>query len=242
MDLFPIIDIHSHILPGVDDGARNMEMTREMLRLAWNQGIRAIIATPHYRAGQYGASADHIKKLTEEVQSEARKLDPDFRIYSGNELFYTEGSVDALNEGYALTLAGTSYVLVEFYPGVSANECIRAARKLGAACYTPVIAHAERYGCLRKQGVLEELKKAGALIQINGNSVSGAVFDSTARWVRRMAREGMIDFIGTDTHNLTTRKPDMKQAVSTLTRLVGQEGSREILWKNPGRLLENQYI
>lgn len=87
----PIIDVHSHILPGIDDGARRMWETRELIKQAYGQGIRTIIATPHYHRGKHYIDPDGILELARKVQREADQLFPDLNIYAGQELIYLTG-------------------------------------------------------------------------------------------------------------------------------------------------------
>lgn len=108
-----IIDIHAHILPGIDDGAKNWDESRKMLEKAYGEGIRHIIATPHYsRRGL----TPHIYELAERLQDKAREIAPDFGTGLGQETFFHEGLVENLKMGKALTLEGSRYVLVEFEP------------------------------------------------------------------------------------------------------------------------------
>ena len=238
-----MIDIHAHILPGVDDGAKDMETTRRMLSMAWEQGIQTIIATPHYYPGKTQISAEELRALIEEVQREAKRIAPELQILGGNEIYYTDSVVEELKEGKILTLADTSYVLTEFYPGVSFNECDRAVRRLVQAGYRPVIAHGERYACLRRKGLLEELTDAGALIQLNFESLGGSMFDPTLRWVKGHVKKGNIAFFGTDMHNIGNRSPKvLKKTLKVLRHMVGKEELEELLWESPMRLIDGEEV
>lgn len=236
-----IIDIHAHILPGIDDGAKNMEETYAMLQIAWKEGIRTIVATPHYNPSKAGGIAE-IRELMKAVQAEAWNIDPDFSICHGNELFYLDGIVEDLKGGKALTLAGTSYVLIEFYRGISMRECVRAVRKVTMACYTPVIAHAERYLCLRNEGALEDLIRSGALIQMNFDSLTGPFLDKNVKWCRKAVKSGFVHLLGTDMHNTGDRSPKVHKAVKWMLKDLGRERTEELLWKNPDKILEGQYL
>ena len=143
-----LIDIHAHILPGVDDGSRGMEESETMLSMAYRQGIRRIIATPHYsrRRGSGG-----LAELADRLNARAQAIYGDFEILPGHETYYYEGLAEALKSGQALTLAGSRYVLVEFDPGVSYRQLYQGVRKLIMARYVPVLAHVERYLCLRDE-------------------------------------------------------------------------------------------
>ena len=111
-----IYDMHSHILPGLDDGARDMEDTMETLQEAVRQKIRGIIATPHFHPGKFLTDSRQVLNVLKQVQEECRKLNLEIRLYPGHECYYYSGLVQALKTGEALPLAGSRYVLVEFSP------------------------------------------------------------------------------------------------------------------------------
>lgn len=238
----PIIDIHAHILPNIDDGSRSMEETKTMLALAWKQGIRTMIATPHYNPSKQGKTADKIKQAVSDVQKEASKIDECFQILCGNEVFYMEGVIEDLKNGKALTLAGTSYVLVEFGQNVSAQECYRAARSLTASRYIPIFAHVERYACMRREGVLDELIRLGVLMQMNFDSLNGPVWDRNAAWCKKTLKNGSIHFLGTDMHRSDWRKPQTDKTMAYLERQFGEEETRKLVWNNPEKIIKNQYL
>lgn len=165
-----IIDVHAHILPGVDDGARDMDEALKMLKCAASQGIRAVIATPHY-SRRRGVSG--LESLLDALQESIRKEYPDFVLYPGQETYYHKELAECLNQGKALTMAGSRYVLVEFDPGVSYEYLFRGIRSLLYAGYFPVLAHVERYGCLYREERFAELNDAGCVYQMNYNSLEG---------------------------------------------------------------------
>ena len=151
-----IIDVHTHILPGIDDGARDWDESRRMLETAYSQGIRHIVATPHY--SRRGLRPE-IYELSARLTEEAKKIAPDFKTGLGQETYYHEGLVENLKQGQALTLEGTRCVLVEFDPQEAYHSLYQAVRKMTMARYIPVIAHVERYFCLREAS--DELQQPG---------------------------------------------------------------------------------
>lgn len=134
-----------------------------MLRKAFEQGIRSIIATPHYFRRHYEPEVRQIYELVSAVQAEADTLTPGLRIYPGQEIMHFYEIEEFLLEKKVITLAGTRYVLIEFLPSVVYSRLELAMRRMIFAGYIPVLAHAERYFCLRKNGRLEELAAAGVL-------------------------------------------------------------------------------
>ena len=217
-----IIDMHAHILPGIDDGSRDWDESRRMLEESYRQGIRYILATPHYsRRGL----PSNLYELSERMKEEAQKIAPDFMPGLGQERYYHEGLVDHLRTGKALTLEESQYVLVEFDPLVPYEKMYQAIRKLTMARYIPIIAHVERYECLREGANLSELAQCDCRLQMNFSSLNGkGIWDKEVRWCRRQVMEGRIFCLGTDMHRMDYRKPDIEESFRWLVRHL--EGRR----------------
>ncbi|MDE7423383.1 MAG: hypothetical protein K2N51_06785 [Lachnospiraceae bacterium] len=231
-------DIHAHILPGVDDGAKDMETTKAMLHLAKKQGIHTIIATPHYRAGQYKLTAGQLEDLQKQVQREADKEGMDIKILLGNELYYSKDICSRLEDKKALTLAGTRYVLVEFSPDQSYTEIYQGMRELIQEGYVPILAHIERYDCLhrkKKRDKIQELIRLGVYMQMNVHSLH-------KRYCRKLVKDGYIHFLGSDSHNTKNRSPKMQEGLKQLGRMVTRKQMEKILIENPKCLRENKFI
>ena len=235
-----MIDVHSHILPGLDDGASGMEESLEMLRMAYQQGVRQIIATPHYSGRFRDASPGRVRKLCEEVQEAARQQGMKIRIYPGQEIMYTDEAADLLREGKILTLADSRYILVEFFPSVAWSALLQAVRTLMISGYVPVIAHAERYPCLREAGRVEELRRQGILLQLNYRSVGGSWHDRTTRWCRKMLKEKKADLLGTDMHNTEDRSPYTQSAVKWMEAHLTRLGMRKVMYGNALKMISDE--
>ena len=147
-DQLEMIDIHAHILPGIDDGARNWEETGHLLEAAWAQGVRHIIATPHFSRK---TDMEQLRQLKAGVRELAHRKGLELEISLGQELRYFEELPLYLEQGRALTLAESRYALVEFKPGDGFQTIRRAVRELVQSGFIPVLAHAERYLCFVKQ-------------------------------------------------------------------------------------------
>lgn len=233
-----IIDIHAHILPGVDDGAKSWDESRRMLEEAYGQGIRNIIATPHYsRRGM----TPHIYELADRLQDMARGIAPDLGIGLGQETFFHEGLVENLKTGKALTLEGSRYVLVEFEPGVPYEKLYQAVRKMTMSRYIPVIAHVERYICLRKKEHLDGLIHCDCRLQMNYDSLSGnGLWDRDVRWCRKQILEGKIHYLGTDMHGVDYRKPEIEACLGWLDRHLAEHELEALLKGNADRILQQR--
>lgn len=236
-------DIHAHILPSVDDGSGSMEETIKMLQIASEQNIGTIIATPHYIAGSNNTPSEQLMIVRDRVQAEADKLNLELKILLGNELYYSESIIDALNSKEALTLAGSRYVLVEFSVIEAYEKVFRAMGDLIRAGYAPILAHVERYICFHKREYLiGELIKLGCYIQMNSNSVVGSIFNSKAAINRKLINLGFVHFVGSDCHDEKVRIPNMLRAVKTLQKRTDESILNEIFLENPIKILENTYI
>lgn len=236
-------DIHCHILPGVDDGAGDMEETVRMLKLEYNDGVYNVIFTPHYVPGskmeKNAERAERIKKVFSSVQMECRRLFPDMKVYLGNELYHKNDMLRELDEKRANTLAGSRYILIEFPTTILYKELKRAIQNYLFGGYLPVLAHMERYGCLYNDfDRIAELKNIGCLLQMNTGNFLEVPFSANKRFCMRAVKEGYVDFLGTDSHDSRIRKPDMGRAVRCLERKVSRNVLDEILYKNPLKLLE----
>ncbi len=237
-----IFDIHCHILPEVDDGARNRESTARMLKLAGEEGIDAIVATPHFSCDTEAVSVQELKKKYYEVQRHWKRMGRQKELYLGNELYYSEGVVEALEQGLALTMNGTAYVLVEFAEYSAFSDIRRAIQKLLYAGYIPIIAHMERYEQLQKKERVLELVEMGAYIQSNTAAIMGEYGFGRKRFLLKLLREGLIHFVATDAHGTTQRKPQMRECIIYLEKKLGAKMAHEILEDNPKKMLSGRKI
>ena len=171
-----IIDTHSHILPGIDDGAGSWKEALCMLKTAQAQGIRRVIATPHW-GGPFGYTDPvQIRELCFTLQEKARRHNISVKIYQGQEVMYTEEAADRIANGEILTLADSRYVLAEFYQGIGYfGNFFGQYSALHSSGYSPIIAHAERYEALKDIGRLERTTKQGAYIQVEFQGDRGKV-------------------------------------------------------------------
>ena len=228
-------DIHTHILPGVDDGSDDMETTMEMLRQQKKQGVTKIIATTHYSLDKKRKTIEELEQLRKQVQKKIDEEELGIQLYLGHEIYYTHGVIGALERGEALTLANSRYVLVEFSTSVSFKTMFEGLRKMLQNGYLPILAHVERYECLYRHHSrerLEELKKQGIRMQVNGKSLQ------EARW-RKLVKSGYIQYIASDCHDSRRRKPNMQKGIKYLGRSISREKLEHILYENTKKIIDN---
>ncbi len=231
-----IIDVHAHVLPGIDDGARDMRESMKLLMMAASQGITGVIATPHYSRRKTTHGLD---QLAQELQNKIRKFYPDFFVRVGQETYYHDELISRLQAGTAFTLAESRYVLVEFDPSVSYEHLFQGIRRLAAAGYLPILAHVERYACLRQKGV-QELVSCECRLQMNYTSLAGSWLSSDVRWCRRQVEDGMIHLLGTDMHRLDYRPPQLEGALKWLENHISPEQMERLTYQNPVHIIKKE--
>ena len=237
------IDLHSHILPALDDGARDLNKTKEMLQTAYEEGLCEIIATPHFFASRKSASVEEIKETILRVKEAMEDWGFSMELYPGNEIYYRSEVAELLEEGKICTLADSRYVLVEFDPTTDYSYLRDGILKLDSYGYIPILAHTERYECLwEKKERLQRVKDHGGLLQVNASSFQGGMFDEMAKRARYIVKNDLLDFVGTDAHSNGKRSPRMKETASYLYKKSGEKRAEEILFINPKAVLQGQDI
>jgi protein-tyrosine phosphatase len=237
------IDVHSHILPQIDDGSKSMEQTLNMLKSAYDEGIRAIIATPHAHEGRGKISIAELEECVEKVRDAYKDILPDMRLYLGSEIYYSQKSIELLNEKRIPTLAGTRYVLVEFSPVADYRYIKNALNGFILEGYYPILAHVERYINIRKDiNYVGELINMGVYIQVNAVSINGEVGKVYRGFARKLLKCHYIHLIGTDSHSDGTRAPCIKKCSNYILKKHGEEYASELLTNNGGKVLLGEYI
>lgn len=237
------IDIHAHIIPGIDDGPKNNRESVEMLKAAYESGITSIIATPHYSKGFCDYSVEDVKKYCRALDKYAKaNISPTFHVYAGQEIFYNEKSLEMIKSGQVLPLADSQYILLEFEPGVAYQTLYQALREIAMSPYFPVLAHIERYRCLREQDRVDELHQLGVMLQMNYAHINGKVFDTDAKWCRKMLKQGLVDILSTDMHDTGERGVRMEQAFAWMKKNLDEEYLEELTSLNAKAILKQREI
>lgn len=236
----PVIDIHAHLIPGIDDGSLDMEMTMDMIRCEYRQGVRGILCTPHGEGLRFG---ERLEKGWKEIRRRCKELYPDLKLGLGCELYLFPGDakegIEGLDWGKYISLNGTRYVLIEFSQNGLPFETIKeSVLELKAAGWIPVIAHAERYYKSYK-GITDVrwLKEQGCRIQINAYSLAGESKKSTRDLARQMVKEKLVDFLGTDAHKMYHRPPKVANGIKALMEISDTEYATKIAYQNAENLL-----
>ncbi len=234
-----MVDMHCHILPGIDDGSDHMDRTIKMLEIAESEGIEFIIATPHYKNFQRSASPETILRLTERVQRISDEEGFAISIFPGNEIYYFEGVDRLLEKGHVLSLNQTNRVLVEFSPSETFQYIRNGLDSIANIGYVPVLAHVERYQSLvRNQSYVEELRHMDTEIQINAGSVTGRLGHEIQHFLLQLLDKHLVDYVGTDAHNTGSRAPVFQSCYQYLSRRLEEAYLEDIFYNNAMALVE----
>ena len=239
----PFVDIHCHIMPGVDDGARDEEMSLAMLRVAAAEGIEHVILTPHHKPGYRNVSAAGIVRRTKALQAlcDAEKIP--VALHTGCELYYYEEALPLIEAREIAPLAGSRYVLVEFYPAEPYTQIRNAVYALSGLDVRPVIAHVERYGEVVSDITrVRELHDMGCLLQVNALTITGHYGRGLRSFAKQALKEGLISFVATDAHRLSTRAPHLKEAYRYVTAKIGAAYAQKIFYDNAMCLIRHEDI
>lgn len=236
------IEMHCHILPGIDDGAEDMKQSLQMLHIAMEHEIVGAIVTPHGSARDASRErVEKIRRLCRIFRAHAEhRLDICFPVFPGQEILYSSEVRKCLDEGKLMTMADTSYVLLEFMPSTPYSMLYGAVREMRMGGYVPIMAHVERYNALREGDRLAELAEAGAKIQMNYSSVGGSIRSQTTRWCRKQLEEQWVDFLSTDMHDPVHRKPDTSSADRWMQKHLDEEYIRLLVQGNARAILEEK--
>lgn len=216
-----VTDFHSHILPGIDDGSKNLAQSMAMLRLEAEQGVGRVVATPHFYP-QYDTPERFINRRSraEQLLRQAMQEEPDLpELYVGAEVYYFPGisQSDAIS---SLTISGTRFLLIEMPPPPWTEAMYRELEDLAVKRgYTPIIAHVDRYiGRFRTFGIPEKLEKLPVFVQANADFF---LERATASMAMRMLKKEQIHLLGSDCHNVKDRKPNLGPALERIRQKLG---------------------
>ena len=236
------IDMHCHILPGIDDGSANPKETLTMLRMALKQDFVGMIVTPH--GSVQNASTERVEEsrsLIKKFRIQAyQRLGIRLPVFPGQEIMYSVDTRQLLKEGKLLTLADSRYILLEFMPGTPYSKIYSAVRQMQTTGYIPILAHVELYHVLHEEGRLDELIEAGARIQMNYSSVGGSWNNNTAQWCKKQLKNRCVHYLGTDMHNSGERSPETEHAEKWMQKNLDEEYIWALVQGNARRILDDR--
>ena len=238
-----MIDIHCHILPGLDDGSDCMETSLEMASLAVENGTKILVATPHCNIPNEYTNYfdDYLIQYFLQLQKGIEREGLPLRLALGMETFGTDNLPRLFRQGRLLTLNNTRYLLVEFYFSDDPERVQAVLEGLLEEGVIPIVAHPERYEYVREDPDLAaEWKEKGCLLQVNKGSIVGSFGRSVQDAVHYLLQQGMADIVASDAHSPYRRTPFMGEAYNMVCDLYSLQEAQRIFWDNPLSVLQDR--
>jgi len=236
-----MIDLHAHLLPDWDDGAKDWEEMLQMAEIAFKDGIRKIVLTPHiYRLCKHGDDMGLLEERMAQVKERAGGIPLEF--YRGAEVFVHHELVESIRK-YNFTINNSDYLFIEF----PSDYVLPGAKDLFFSImleeFIPIISHPERNAVfMERPELLFELITMGSLAQVTAKSVTGEFGPETKKVAHLFLRRNLVHFIASDAHDARNRPPRLKRAVEEAGKVVGEEKASAMVTEIPQAILNNEAI
>lgn len=238
-----MIDIHCHILPGIDDGAKDIEESLEMARLAVNEGITKIINTSHYHPDFDYEKGEILIERAKDFNNILKENNIDLEILIGNELYYSSDLLEYIDSKEFYTLNNSRYLLIEFSQSNFPKNIVDIVYELKIRGYIPILAHVERYIQVKENpNIIYECINEGALIQINSNTVVSKNSKEASKVCKILLDNNMVHFIATDAHNTNRRKPAIKDSYNYIINNYGKYKADKLFKLNQELVIQDKII
>ena len=237
-----MIDIHTHILPTIDDGPTTMTESLEMCRIAVNDGIKKMIATPHVQNGMYDLDANKVLEKIHLLNQLVKQEGLDLVIFPGAEVHLSDRLLDAeiLKESSILTLnGGKKYILLEFPFQWVPSGTEHVIFKLRSMGFTPILPHLERnFKIQRDPYMLRHFAEMGAILQVTAQSITGDFDAAPMKCALWMLKNNLVHVIASDAHSPAGRPPILTKALKVVSDKLGEEAAKKMVLDHPGMILE----
>jgi len=237
------IDLHSHILPGFDDGAQDDEQALAMARMAAADGVGRVVATPHSVDGVWVQLPSAVREAAARLQEACREQGLDLEIVPGLEVYIAPDLPRRIVREPGCTLGGTRYLLLEFPLQQYPHYVEQTVFELQVAGFMPIIAHPERYTeVIKDPSLIYTLVERGALTQVTAASLVGVFGSEVQETAQLFVTHGLTHVIASDAHGTGHRSPVLSEAVATVAELVGEDRARAMVTETPARILADERI
>ncbi len=235
-----MIDLHSHLLPGIDDGAQTLEDALTMARQAVADGTTILACTPHIYPGLFPNTPDIIDQALLQLKQALKDNDIPLEVVSGADIQIIPELVSQLRSGELPTLNNTRYFLFEPPHHVPNSAMLELVHNSVAAGFVPVITHPERLSyAFGKYREFSEAVASGAWLQLTGNAITGHFGPDIAKLSERFLRDGLVHIVASDTHDARHRPPILSHAYQRCCELVGEEETERLFVHRPRAILDN---
>ena len=238
-----MIDLHCHLLPGIDDGAGDLATALAMARMAVDDGIVTIACTPHILPGVYNNTKTTIETAVENLTVDIEKAGIPLQLTTGADIHIAPDLLQGLKHGRVPTIAESRYFLFEPPDHIVPPRMNELVFGIIVAGYVPILTHPERLSWLEKNyALVKQMAAEGVLIQLTAGSFLGRFGGKAKYWSERMLDEDMVDLVATDAHNVDHRPPLLTPARDVISRRAGDEIAKRLVVTNPLHILENVLI
>jgi protein-tyrosine phosphatase len=236
-----VIDLHCHLLPGLDDGANDLSASLAMAKASVAQGVSVVACTPHILPGLYHNSGPAIRRATQDLQSVLDEEGIPLRLVTGADVHMTPGFIAGLRSGQLLSLADSRYVLVEPPHHTAPPQLEDFFFNLIVAGYVPILTHPERLSWVpSRYETIKRLVEAGVWMQVTAGSLAGTFGRNALYWAYRMLDEGCVHLLASDAHDVERRRPDLAEGRESVAQRVGSEEAQHLVLTRPTGVLTNQ--
>lgn len=238
-----MIDMHTHILPNIDDGSKNIEESIEMLKEAQEAGFTGLVSTSHFIEESYITSKKEREELINNLNNKLILENINIKIYNGAEAYISNNLNELINNSILSTINGSRYLLMELPMNseiIYLDEIICNLKHNGIV---PIIAHPERYSYVQKNpNMLAKLIEQGVLFQGNYGSIIGKYGKQAEKTIKKLLKSNMIHFLGTDAHRSKSVYTQMNIILKNIEKLIGKEKLEKISTINPIKVINNKEI
>jgi protein-tyrosine phosphatase len=236
-----VIDLHCHILPGIDDGAPDLATALDMARAFVADGVTMVACTPHILPGLYHNNGPQIRAAVQTLQNELDANGIALQLTTGADVHVVPDLVAGLRSGHLLSLADSRYVLVEPPHHVAPPRLDDLFFQLIVAGYVPILTHPERLTWIKSQyTAIQDLGRAGAWMQVTAGSLDGAFGKAAQYWAERMLDDGLVHILATDAHDTRRRPPNLGRGRVLAAKRVGEAEAEHLVVTRPLGIVKNQ--
>ena len=230
-----MVDIHSHLLPDVDDGCPSYENSLELIKKVSVQGVTDVVLTPHHRR-EYNATPQELQEKFSILSDKIKQSGLNVRVYLGQEIFIEKDYKSLLLNDKVLSMNGGKFVLVEFAFEYSC-DIINTVYELKMMGYEPIVAHVERYGYADITTV-EQIKEEGGYVQVNAQSIVQNCPLKQKKFIKQLFKNNLVDFVASDMHS--ERKYLMAKAFNKVQRWCGKKVANAVFNENAKKIITGQ--
>lgn len=236
-----MIDLHSHILPGIDDGSPNIEISLAMARAWVADGVEIVACTPHIMPGVYNNTGPQIRQAVADLQQALVADGVALQLVTGADNHVAPDMAGGIGSGRLLTLADSRYVLVEPPHHVAPPRLEDLFFSLLVAGYVPILTHPERLSWMpANYAAIQRLVQAGVWMQVTAGALLGAFGSVPKSWAERMLDDGCVHILATDAHDIRRRPPNLAAGRAAAAMRVGMDEAERLVLTRPRAILENQ--